>query len=222
MIGRATLTACVLLATTPANASHAARPAADDPAPSPPQPQAPTPSPSPPVSPSPSPTVSVAIANPAPAPRRWFVHFNFGFNVYTYNGATSASAAQHLTPASRVNLGQQIGAGYYVHPNVRIQLTFQFGENLTGVPSGSGRFALFAIVPQAVLTLRGAFVGLGPFLAPRAFGKNEFELGAFISGGYTWKLPHNVGFSVAVQSPVTFLHRFSAQVTPLVSASYRF
>jgi hypothetical protein len=150
------------------------------------------------------------------------VHANFGVNLYTYNASTSTARAQQITPADRINLGQQVGVGYYVHPNFRLQLTTQFGETVRGLPSGTSPFTLFAIIPWVVFTSHGGFVGVGPLLAPRAFSKNEFELGTFLSAGYNFRLPHDFGFALAAQMPVTLLHRVSVQITPLVSASYRF
>jgi hypothetical protein len=154
--------------------------------------------------------------------RRWLVHFNFGFNLYTYYSGTATTVGQHFTPANRVGIGQQVGVGYFVHPNLRVQLTLQFNETLTGLPASASAFSLFGVIPCLVFTAHGGFLLVGPFLVPRSFGRDEFEAGVFISGGYTFKLPHGFGIAPAVQLPITMVSRLAIAITPLVSLSYRF
>src|SRR5439155_6829310 len=76
----------------------------------------------------------ITISKPAPKPPgKFLVYTSFAFNVYTYLGASGTSPSTTLTPDNRAIIYQQIGAGYFVHPSVRLTLTMQFGETLTGL-----------------------------------------------------------------------------------------
>src|SRR5450631_461713 len=77
----------------------------------------------------PADTPSAAPDKPPPGPelRRWFVHLNVGVPVYTTIGAwttptATAVKAQSITPADRFALVELVGAGYWVHPHVRLNL----------------------------------------------------------------------------------------------------
>lgn len=162
-------------------------------------------------------------AAPAPAPPgRRFLHVSFGFNVYTHLGATASAPASDFTPLSRVALFQQVGAGVWVHPLLRLQLTVMFSETVTGVPPGGSAFTLAAVMPLAFLTWKGAFIGAGPLLAPRAFGNWGFHLGLFTIAGYGVPLGQGFALSLAVQVPIMFLQRVSVAVTPALVLGYRF
>jgi hypothetical protein len=114
----------------------------------------------------------IAIAKPAPKPLgKFLVYTSFAFNVYTYLGAQGASPATNLTPDNRAIIYQQLGFGYFVHPKLRLTLTLQFGETLTGLPNNASQFTLVGIIPWLVFTHRGFFTGAGPVLAPISYGK---------------------------------------------------
>ncbi len=160
---------------------------------------------------------------PPPAPaRNGFVHVNLAVNVYTWLGATASAPATDFTPATRLSLFQQVGAGYWVHPLLRLQLTLMFGETVTGLPPGGSAFTLASAMPLAVLTWKGAFLGTGPLIAPRAFGTWAFHFGWFNFAGYGVPLGGGFILAVAVQVPVMFLQRVSVAVTPALMLAYRF
>jgi len=165
---------------------------------------------------------SKASASPAPAPGRFFAHLNLGINAYTYVAPTAAAPGLDMTPASRAMLFQQVGGGYWVHPLVRLQLTLMFGETVSGLPAGGSAFTLAAAMPLVVLTWKGAFIGTGPLIAPRALGTWALHAGVFTFFGYA--LPLGAGFSLglAVQVPVMFAQRVSVAVTPALTVGYRF
>jgi hypothetical protein len=162
------------------------------------------------------------IAAPAPQPARGFVHASLGFNVYTHLGATSTAAATDFTPANRAMLFQQLGVGYWVHPLLRLQLTFMFGETLTGMSAGQSAFTLAAVMPIACFTWKGLFVGVGPLFAPRALGNWGVNVGLFTVAGYALSLGKGFSLALAVQAPFMFMQRYSAAVTPALVLGYRF
>src|SRR6266446_4850991 len=111
--------------------------------------------PPPPVSSAPS-EAPITIAKPAPKPPgRFLVYTSFAFNVYTYLGAQGTSLATNVTPDNRAIIYQQLGFGYFVHPKLRLTLTLQFGETLTGLSNGASHFTLVGIIPWLVFTHRG-------------------------------------------------------------------
>ena len=166
----------------------------------------------------------VTIVKPAPKPPgKFLVYTSFAFNVYTYLGAQGTSPATNVTPDNRAIIYQQLGVGYFVHPKLRLTLTLQFGETLTGLPDGASHFTLVAIVPWLVFTHRGFFTGAGPVLAPISYGKApNFDAGIYTATGYTFKLGRGLSLSPAVQAVMMLDQRFSFAVTPTVALAYRF
>ncbi|MBL8955699.1 MAG: hypothetical protein JNK82_33300, partial [Myxococcaceae bacterium] len=125
-------------------------------------------------------------------------------------------------PANRMMLFEQLGAGYWVHPLVRVQLTLMLGETATGLPPGGSAFTLAAAMPLVVLTWKGAFIGTGPLIAPRAFGTWGVHIGLFTFLGYGLPLGKGFALGLAVQVPVMFAQRVSVAVTPALFVGYRF
>ena len=167
------------------------------------------------------PAAEVTATPPPPAPRG-FVHASLGFNVYTHLGATSTAAATDFTPANKAMLFQQLGVGYWVHPLVRLQLTFMFGETLTGMSAGQSSFTLAAVMPIACFTWKGLFAGVGPLFAPRALGNWGLNVGLFTIAGYALSLGQGFSLALAVQAPFMFMQRSSVAVTPALVLGYRF
>jgi hypothetical protein len=174
--------------------------------------------------PPPSVEAPVAIVKPAPKPPgKFLVYTSFAFNVYTYLGAQGMSPATNLTPDNRAIIYQQLGFGYFVHPKLRLTLTLQFGETLTGLPNGASNFTLLAVIPWLVFTHRGFFTGAGPVLAPISYGKvPNFDAGIYTATGYTFKLPRNLSLSPALQAVLMLNQRVSFALTPTVALAYRF
>lgn len=131
------------------------------------------------------------------APRRFMIHLNQGMNLYTYLGPTQTDTEKHFNPTNRLILLQQLGAGYWVLPNLRLQFTLQFIETVTGLPSGASPFTFFGFIPWAVYTNGPFFAGAGAMIGVRSYGEWEPDLGIFlgtgagfpIGGGFVWGAP---------------------------------
>jgi hypothetical protein len=150
------------------------------------------------------------------------VHESFGFNVFTYTAASGTTPSSTATPDKKAMIFEQAGFGYWPNPNVRIQLTFMFGETLTGLKPGASPFLLFGIIPCAFYTNGGFFVGGGPLIAPRAFGTYGANVGLFSVTGYAFKLGDHLSLAPALQVPVMFAHLISVAITPAIILGQRF
>jgi hypothetical protein len=131
-------------------------------------------------------------------------------------------AASTVTPANKVIQFEQVGFGYWVHPNIRVQLTGMFGETLSGLKPGASSFTLGAVIPCVFYTNGGFAAGGGPMFAPRAFGADAFNLGIFSVVSYGFKLGGGTSLAVAVQVPVMVEQKFSVAVTPALALAERF
>lgn len=165
---------------------------------------------------------SAAPPRAAPTPGRWFAHANLAVNAFTWLGATPTQAARWVTPADRLILLQQLGAGYWVHPNVRLQLTLQFVETVTGTAQDESALSLYGAIPWVVFTYKRLFVGTGVLLAARSAGRDQFDAGWFTAVGVTFPLGRGWALAAAVQAPVMFVQRLSVAVSPALIVSYRF
>lgn len=164
-----------------------------------------------------------SLLQPAPPrPRNWFVHANLAVNAFTWLGETSTQPSRWITPADRFILLQQLGVGRWVHPNVRLQLTLQFVETLSGLGPNESALSLYGAIPWVVFTYGRFFVGTGVLLAARSAGKDQFDAGWFTGLGVTFPLGNGWALAAAVQAPVMFVQRLSVAVSPALIASYRF
>ncbi len=181
-----------------------------------------------PASAQPPPADLTPGTSPASTPPRppsdgpFFLHASAGLNAYTYAGSTASSPSQDLTPSNHVMTFEQIGAGYWVHPNVRLQLTGMLGETLSGLKPGASTLTQISFFPWVVFTTHGFFAGTGPLFAPRAFGVDAFNYGIFNCAGYGLRLGEGWNLALAVQVPVMFEQRASLAITPAVVLGYRF
>jgi hypothetical protein len=157
-----------------------------------------------------------------PPLRRYFVHASYGFNVMTWTGTSGKIAASTVTPSDKVIQYQQVGIGYWVHPNIRLQLTGIFGETLSGLKPGQSSFTLGGVIPCVMYTNGGFFAGGGPLFAPRAFGADNFNFGIFSVAGYAVPLGAGLSLAGAVQAPVMFVQKDSVAVTPALILAERF
>jgi len=160
-----------------------------------------------------------------PAPSKVKGHFmtyaSFGFNAYTH--AVTNGAAADYTPANRAIIFQQLGAGYFFHKNLRVQLTFIFGETVTGAPANTNTFSSFNIVPQLVYSTHGFFTGGGPSFAPVSYGKApNFDVGIYTATGYAVNLGRGFTLPIAVQLVLMLYQKTAFAVTPAVALAYRF
>ncbi len=167
----------------------------------------------------PAPTL---LQSPPPRPRSWFVHANLAVNAFTWLGETSTQPSRLIGPGDRFILLQQLGVGRWVHPNVRLQLTLQFVETLSGLGPNESGLSLYGAIPWVVLTYGRFFVGTGVLLAARSGGKDQFDAGWFTGLGVTFPLSNGWALAAAVQAPVMFVQRLSVAVSPALIVSYRF
>jgi hypothetical protein len=179
----------------------------------------------PPVAPAaetPPPPEQVAAPDETALRHRVFVYESFGFNVLTYTGASGKVPSSTVTPGDKVILFEQAGVGYWVHPNIRLQVTGMFGETVTGLKPGASSFTLGAVIPCVFYTNGGFFAGGGPLFAPRAFGTDGFNFGIFSVAGYAFPLGHGLTVAGAVQAPVMLAQKDSVAITPAINFGERF
>ena len=176
----------------------------------------------------------------APA-RRWFAHLNVGVPVYTTvsswtNPSGGNVASQSFTPADRFALVELIGAGYWVHPHIRLNLSLQFAETLTSQPANAAKpsgpqtltgLTFMSAIAWAAFTGGPFFVGVGPMSGPRWMGNTAThwvygDIGIFSCLGVALALPSDFAVALAVQLPVTFNPAVNFAVVPAVSLSRRF
>jgi hypothetical protein len=172
-----------------------------------------------------TPPVSQQLAQPTPSKVKdhFMTYASFAFNAYTYLGASATAPSLQLTPASRAIIYQQVGAAYYFHKYLRVQLTLIFGETISNVPPGTSAFSQFAIVPWLVFTTHGFFTGAGPEFAPISYGKApNFDAGIYTATGYAVKLGRGLSLPLSLQVVVMLNQRTSVALTPSVAFAYRF
>jgi hypothetical protein len=170
----------------------------------------------------PPPPEQLTAADQTVLRHRAFVHESFGFNVVTYTGASGKVPSSTTTPGDKAILFEQAGIGYWVHPNIRLQVTGMFGETVTGLKPGASSFTLGAVIPCVFYTNGGFFAGGGPLFAPRAFGTNGFNFGIFSVAGYAFSLGHGLTLAGAVQAPVMLAQKDSVAVNPAMIFGERF
>ncbi len=175
-----------------------------------------------PVPRSPLPPEQVTPPDQTVLRHRAFVYESFGFNVVTYTGASGKVPSSTITPGDKVILFEQAGIGYWVHPNIRLQVTGMFGETVTGLKPGASSFTLGSVIPCVFYTNGGFFAGGGPLFAPRAFGTNGFNFGIFSVTGYAFSLGHGLTLAGAVQAPVMLAQKDSVAFTPALLVGERF
>jgi hypothetical protein len=159
---------------------------------------------------------------PTNAPGRWLVHVNFGVPVVSYLGTMGTQTEAWVTPANRFTTVQLVGAGYWVHPHLRLNLMVQFAETLSGLPPTASPFTTFAVIAWAAYTNGPFFAGLGGIVAPRSFGSWDTDAGIFACAGVGVPLGGGFTLGAAVQTPLMLLRRVSFVVGPNVFLSYRF
>ena len=158
---------------------------------------------------------------PTTAPK-FFVHLNTAMNVYTYLGSTDMAPSKSFTPGDRTITYQFFGAGYQLYPQLRIMLSMQLAETVSGLPAGASSLTLIGFIPWAVWTPGRFFAGAGPLLAPRSYGVNQFDAGIFTAAGYGFPLGHGFTLAACVQMPFMFDQRFAFAVNPALSLGYKF
>lgn len=152
----------------------------------------------------------------------WMVHANVGVPVASYLGTMGAQKAGWITPADRFTVLQLVGGGYWVQPHIRLNLTMQIAETLSGIPSSASPLTTLAAIAWAAYTQGPFFGGIGGVVAPRSYGTWDTDAGIFTCLGVG--IPVGGGFTVggAVQAPVMLARRISFVVSPAAFVAYRF
>lgn len=171
-----------------------------------------------------APPASAPTSSP---PRRWIAHLNLGFVAFNWVGEKDGMPSQTVTVADRQSILQLVGFGYFVRPNLRAMLGLQFVELLGGGPRGASTLTLVGAIPWVgwhpfAPEFGQLFVGAGPLLAPRNYGKNRFDVGLWTAYGVGF--PVGKGFSLggAVQVPTMFKVRTAVTIAPAAFVAYRF
>jgi hypothetical protein len=176
------------------------------------------------VTPADSTPESTTIASVAkPLTRPWVSHANVGVVAMSWAGATAAAPGQMTTIASRQTVVQMFGAGRYVTRDLRVMLGVQLAETVGGAPAGSSTLGMVGIVPWLGWRVAGpVYLGAGPLIAPRIYGKNQLDLGVFTAGGVTFPIGNGFALGAAVSVPMMFRIRTAVSVAPSTFLAYRF
>ena len=155
------------------------------------------------------------------------MYLNLGLNAYTYVDAFMDASGNmvpdaHLWPGNKLMLLQQLGFGYWVHPNVRLTVTLQFAETLTNLPPGGSPLTLMGAIPWVAFTHGPVFAGAGPLFAWWSCGAASFAAGVFLATGFTVPVGGGWALGAAVQAPLLWGQRFSFGITPALVIAHRF
>jgi hypothetical protein len=155
--------------------------------------------------------------------RNYLVHANAGMLAANWSAATANGPSTMTTLADRQTLLQMFGVGKFVRPELRLTLSVQLAETVGGAPSGSSTLSAVGIVPWAAYYPHPrVFVGAGPVVAPRSYGKNQLDLGLFTTSGVVFPLGRGFAAGASVQFPVYFLVKTSISAAPATFLAYRF
>ncbi|CAG0990860.1 hypothetical protein ARNL5_03221 [Anaerolineae bacterium] len=175
-------------------------------------------------------SVELQAAPSSPPSRRpgdFMVHLNLGVNAYTYLGAFQSQpgtivAEAHTWPGDRLMLLEQLGAGYWVHPNLRITITLQFVQTVTSLKPGESPLTLMGAIPWLTFTHGVFFAGAGPIFAWWSYANLDFAAGLFLAAGVAFPLGSGWALGAAIQAPLLWGRRFSFGISPALTIAYRF
>lgn len=173
------------------------------------------------------PRAAPVIAPAPPAPGPWIAHLNVGFVAFNWVGARDGQPSQTVTVADRQSILQLAGFGYFVRPSLRVMLSLQFVELVGGGPPGASTLSLVGAIPWVgwhpfAPEFAPLFVGAGPLLAPRSYGKNQFDAGLWTAIGVGFPIGSGFALGGAVQVPTMFKVRTAVTIAPAAFVAYRF
>lgn len=171
-------------------------------------------------------TPAATPARPS-TPGPWIAHLNVGFVAFNWAGATDTLPSQTATVADRQMVLQLAGAGYFIRPNLRLMVSVQFVELVAGGPPGASPLALVGVIPWVgwhplAPAFPPLFVGAGPLLAFRAYGKDQLDAGLWTAVGLGFPIGRGFLIGAAVQVPIMFVVRTAVTVAPAAFVAYRF
>lgn len=168
-------------------------------------------------------TLAGATEAPPPSRGRSVAHLNLGFVALNWVGEQDGRPSQTVTVADRQSVLQLVGAGFFVRPTLRLMLSVQVVELVSGGPPGASPLSLVGAIPWVGWHPGGPlFLGAGPLFAFRNYGQNDFDAGLWTTIGTSF--PIGKGFSIggAVQSPLMFKVRPAVTVAPAIFVAARF
>jgi len=140
-----------------------------------------------------------------------------------WKGALGDQSAGWTNVSQRQSVLQFVGLGYFVAPQWRLTASVQLVETLGGrKPDESAFTAANLILWAAYHPVKWFFVGLGPLIAARAYGKWQLDAGIFSAVGVALPLGGGFALGAAVQVPFTFVVRPAVAVSAVAFISYRF
>src|SRR5439155_25540650 len=126
-----------------------------------------------------------------PVRKRFLTHANVGLLAATWTRASASGPSKLMTIADRQTVLQSFGFGEFITPNLRVTLSVQLAELAGGAPANASTLAMVAVTPWLGWHPSGPlFVGAGPLVAPRIYGKNQLDLGVFTTAGVAFPLGH--------------------------------
>ena len=161
---------------------------------------------------------------PAKKPvKRYVAHANLGMVAMNWQGAADGMPSKMVTVADRQTLNQMVGVGRFMTPTLRVTLSVQTAEVVGGGAPGASSLALVGFVPWLGWHPGGpVFLGAGPLIAPRIYGKNQLDLGVFTAAGVAFPLGHGFSAGASVQVPVMLRLKTAVSIAPATFVAYRF
>jgi hypothetical protein len=172
----------------------------------------------------PDPTDSGAAPRAKKKPPRFTVGYGLSMPFYIYTSSAGMVPTTHTTPDERLTVVQAVSVGYAIHPRVTLLAVGLF-MNVVWVDQAMGKtgWAAGAIAPSALIRLwKGFSVSAGPLIWYRARFKNETDLGAQYSFGYSVPVGDSLRIRFAVNSPQSYVNRVTAATSLGAAAFYRF
>jgi hypothetical protein len=138
---------------------------------------------------------------------------NVGVPLYTHNFDTG----KDVGVGEKLYVAEFIGAHYFVTRTVRVGMTFLWAEQYTGVLApGADRFTMFALLPQVGWSFYDHFSAAAVFCwAPRAAGKDQYDLGVQAAVAYGLALAKNATLNLLLNVSYNFHVARTLGITPL-------
>lgn len=155
-------------------------------------------------------------------PQPYLVHVTAGINVLTLMPPTATAGFDSFNPTTRLAIQQQVGAGYFLTPNLRIQLALQLGQTLTGRPEGVPPLTMVALIPWLVYVHGRFFTGAGPLVSIISGGQLRPDVGIFTGHGYSFPLGDGFSVVAAAQIALFFQPRLAFAFAPACAFVKRF
>jgi len=152
-----------------------------------------------------------------PARKRFVTHANAGVV------AASWAQSKLTTFADRQTTVQAFGIGEYLRPDLRLTVSVQLAEAAGGAPANASTLASVGVTPWLGWNFAGpVYIGAGPLVAPRNYGKNQLDLGVYSTAGVAFPIGGGFVAGASVGVPVMLLVKTTVCVAPTTFVAYRF